>query len=99
VYKITKKLLEYRDRHKRCEACGEKPTHGLPHHIKPVGSGGSVDDWDNLLDLCFEHHFGWCHDTPGIVGLVRKYPHLSKKVCKMLPKVKATLENYYQGEF
>jgi hypothetical protein len=79
----NKKLKAYTKMHQRCEACGG-PARGLPHHIKHRGAGGS-DEPENLLRLCHWCHYGIVHSSPGILGLIERYPHLRRKVLKAKP--------------
>ena len=79
----NRKLKEYIKTHPTCEACG-RMAHGLPHHIKHRGAGGS-DEPDNLLRLCHWCHYGLVHSSPGIRGLIEQYPHLRRKVLKAKP--------------
>lgn len=81
--KISKQLKDYIEEHQLCEACF-KPAQGLPHHIKHRGAGGT-DDYRNLLRLCHSCHFGYCHSSTGIKGLIEKYPHLYGKVTRQKP--------------
>ena len=76
--KLSQKLIDYIDIHKRCEACSCPVNEStMPHHIKTRATGGG-DDWGNLLRLCYEHHME-IH-TIGPVRFIEKFPHLSNKI-------------------
>ena len=85
--KPNQKLYDYMDAHPFCEACGTQVSpSALPHHIKTVGAGGT-DEPENLLRLCYEHHYFIAHGLPGIAGLVSMYPHLYNKVSEVKYKL------------
>lgn len=56
-------LIELRDG-KRCLKCGRIDTLNLAH-IYPKGKYRKMEfDEDNLMFLCFNHHFHWAHKNP-----------------------------------
>ena len=77
--KFSKELEDYMRFHKRCEACGGLVSESaVPHHIKSRGAGG-LDEWPNLLRLCYSCYFGeW--PSLGPSKFIEKYPHLFNKV-------------------
>ena len=85
--KPNQKLYDYMDAHPFCEACGTQVSpSALPHHIRTRGAWGG-DEPENLLRLCYEHHYFYAHGLPGIAGLVSMYPHLQNKVSAVKYKI------------